>query len=242
MEQSLLCMIYNLKVGDGMGSDDIFKKRKEARSARKHDILKPRPNSYLIVTEGAQTEPLYFKGLIDLIKENQGGVLDVVSPPYFDIRGEGRSTVSLIRKTDELVNKSKFIFQNIWVVFDKDDFSDFDEAIHLATEKGYHTAWTNQSFEYWLYLHFHYNDSALHRKDWCEKLDEVFKKLNVPNGKYEKNISNIYSIVNEFGSVHTAISNAKRRMSNYIESAENPSDYDPGTTVYLLVSELIKYL
>lgn len=46
-----------------MGSDDLFKKRREARKQRQHDFKTPKANSFLIVTEGARTEPLYFKGI-----------------------------------------------------------------------------------------------------------------------------------------------------------------------------------
>ena len=46
----------------------------------------------------------------------------------------------------------------VWVVFDRDDFDDFDQAVQEGVERGYQIAWSNQSFEYWLYLHFHYSD------------------------------------------------------------------------------------
>ena len=43
-----------------MGSDDLFKKRREARTQRKHEYKTTKANSYLIVTEGERTEPLYY--------------------------------------------------------------------------------------------------------------------------------------------------------------------------------------
>ena len=46
-----------------MGSDDLFKKRREARKKRSHEFKTPKANSYLIVTEGECTEPYYFNGL-----------------------------------------------------------------------------------------------------------------------------------------------------------------------------------
>ena len=72
----------------------------------------------------------------------------------------------LIEVTEQLVKDAKIVYQNIWVVFDKDDFEDFDQAIMEAARKGYKAAWSNQSFEYWIYLHFNYSDSALHRDEW----------------------------------------------------------------------------
>ncbi|SFR64376.1 RloB family protein [Anaeromicropila populeti] len=42
--------------------------------------------------------------------------------------------------------------------------------------------------------------------------------------------------------VNTAIKNAKRRMADFREEYDKPSDYDPGTMVYKLVEELKRYL
>ncbi|MGN1456469.1 MAG: RloB family protein [Acutalibacteraceae bacterium] len=225
-----------------MGTDDLFKKRRKKREPRKSGFKQPKANSYLIVTEGEQTEPLYFKGIQKLIQEKIGGTVDIIELPFIDIRGEGRSTGKLIEKTDEIVNKATVMYQNIWVVFDKDDFEDFDRAIQDGIKRGYKIAWSNQSFEYWIYLHFNYSDSALHRNKWNEKLDEIFSQYGLANGKYQKNYENIYELVNTYGGVNTAIKNAKRRMADFNPEKEKPSEYDPGTTVYLLVEELKRYL
>lgn len=224
-----------------MGSDDLFKKRRIEREQRKREYKIPKANSFLIVTEGKQTEPLYFKGLQKLIQGKIGGEVNVLEIPKIDIFGEGCSTMKLIEKTEEYVNKSKHMYQNIWVVFDKDDFPDFDNAIQCGKSKGYKVAWSNSSFEYWLFLHFNYNDSALHRDDWCEKLNKIFKDFNIAEGKYHKNYDNIYELVDKYGSVEQAIKNTKRRMKNYNED-KKPSNYDPGTTVHLLVEDLLSYI
>ena len=46
-----------------MGTDEIFKKRREVRRKRDFGYKQPRANSYLIETEGKRTEPLYFRGM-----------------------------------------------------------------------------------------------------------------------------------------------------------------------------------
>lgn len=225
-----------------MGSDDIFKKRRQARKQRQYEYRTPKANSFLIITEGKRTEPLYFKGIQQLIRQKIGGNIEVVEAPLIDIHGKGCATGKLIEVTDQIVKQAKIIYQNVWVVFDKDDFEDFDQAIAEGTDKGYKVAWSNQSFEYWLYLHFCYNDSALHREKWTEKLDEIFKRYNLGEGKYQKNYEDIYQMVNIYDGVNTAIKNATRRMANFDKSRTKPSQYDPGTTVYKLVKELKRYL
>jgi hypothetical protein len=225
-----------------MGSDDLFKKRRESRKQRRHEYKTPRANSFLIVTEGERTEPLYFKGLQKLIVDKVGGNVDVVEVPVIDIYGEGSSTGKLIEITERIVKEARVIYQNIWVVFDKDDFDDFDQAIKVGTDKGYKIAWSNQSFEYWLYLHFNYSDSALHRSEWNAKLSELFRQYNLGNGEYQKNYVDIYKMVDSFDGVDTAIKNAKRRMAEYRDGIDKPSEYNPGTRVYELVQELKSYL
>ncbi len=123
-----------------MGSDDLFKKRREERKKRQHEYKTAKANSFLIVTEGERTEPLYFKGMQKLIKEKIGGRIDVIEVPLLDIHGEGCGTGKLIQVTDRIVKDAKILYQNIWVVFDKDDFDDFDEAIKEGAEKGYNIA------------------------------------------------------------------------------------------------------
>lgn len=225
-----------------MGSDDLFRKRREARAPRKHKYKSPKANSYLIVTEGERTEPLYFKGMQKLIQEKIGGVVDVIEQPYIDVHGEGCSTIKLIEVTDQIIKDAKIMYQNVWIVFDKDDFDDFDQAIKEGEDRGYNIAWSNQSFEYWLYLHFYYSESALHRHQWNAKLDEIFKKNNLGDGTYHKNYDEIYSMVNIYDGVNNAIKNAKHRMAEFEKVGCKPSEYDPGTMVHKLVEALKVYL
>lgn len=225
-----------------MGTDDLFKKRREERKQRRSEYKNPKANSFLIVTEGECTEPLYFKGLQKQIEEQIGGRVDVVEIPTIDIHGQGCSTGKLIEATELLIKEARVMYQNVWVVFDKDDFEDFDEAIRTGESKGYCIAWSNQSFEYWLYLHFSYSDTALHREDWNAKLDEIFRQYHLGDGTYRKNYENIFEIVDSYGGSDTAIKNAKRRMASYNSEEQKPSEFDPGTTVYQLVEKLKSYL
>ena len=126
-------------------------------------------------------------------------------------------------------------------MFDKDDFNDFDDAIELWKRKGYNIAWSNQSFEYWIYLHFNFSDSALHRDDWVKKLDTLFKDYKIDENGYEKNNSDIFNIATTKGSLKFAIQSAFRINDNY-DSSQKPSQCDPCTNVHRLVLELEPYI
>lgn len=225
-----------------MGSDDLFKKRREARKKRDSGFRQPKANSFLIVTEGEKSEPLYLQGIVKQIKSRIGGNVKLIEVPIFDIKGEGCSTCKLVEKTDEIAKKAKVLYQNIWVVFDKDDFQDFDEAIVKGMEKGFQVAWSNQSFEYWAYLHFIYSDSALHRDEWCRKLDSIFSERKLGSGKYQKNAENLFELLSCSEGFPTAIKHAKRRMSSFQGSNLKPSQFDPGTTMHILMENLYKFI
>ena len=191
-----------------MGSDELFKKKRARLEERKRELRIPKPNSFLIVSEGEKTEPLYFEGLADHINARYGKSIEV-EKPIIKTCGEGKCTVSLVEATAKLVAQSKIVYSQVWVVFDKDDFGDFDEAVTLAQKYDFHVAWSNESFEYWIYLHFNYNDSALHRRQWVEKLDELFK-AGITRDGYNKNDPRLFETVTTYGNLKAAMSNAYR--------------------------------
>ena len=59
---------------------------------------------------------------------------------------------------------------------------------------------------------------------------------------YKKNYKDIYDMLDSFGGVETAISNAKRRMADFDPNKVKPSKFAPGTKVYCLVEKLREYL
>ncbi len=224
-----------------MGKNKFDKRRKRLKE-RRYGYKEQNANSYLIITEGTKTEPNYFNGIKKIIMEKRGGNISIQTPEIF-VEGKGSSTSKLVEITDEIVKNSKIMYQNIWIVFDKDNFDDFDDAIIMAHNRDYKVAWSNESFEYFLYLHFHYSDAALHRNGWNKKLKAVFKENKINNGRYEKNIKDIYHILDtNDSSVTNAIKNAKRRYLAFDLKKMKPSDFNPGTTVHLLVEELLEYI
>lgn len=128
----------------------LRRERKEAKAAKKRkENIREKLVRFLIVCEGTKTEPHYFEALIN----NYISAVREVT-----IEGEGRATVALVDRTQEikveLERKNAMTFDRVWVVFDKDDFEDFNEAIKKAHKLGFHSAWTNEAFELWYYLHF----------------------------------------------------------------------------------------
>lgn len=214
-----------------MGTDDLFKKKRQRRMARKIEHLEPRPDSYLIVCEGSKTEPLYFEELARTIVDELGGRVDI---PTIDIEGEGASTVALVNKAIELRNRANFVYQHVWVVFDKDDF---DDAIQLANKNDIDVAWSNPSFELWVLLHFNYVDSALDRHQVLDKVNQIFKDWSIREDGYDKNLDNLYSLINTYGQPQQAYHWAEKLLSRH-RGCQRCSIMIPATTVHRLVHEL----
>lgn len=204
---------------------------------------RPKLRYYLIICEGAKTEPNYFESLRKRL------------PPKMvtrvDIQGTGTNTLTLLARAKEEIEKRYKSghppYYNVWLVFDKDSFpdDDFDNTIKTAksrtkeTKCYWHCAWSNEAFELWYLLHFHSHSVALSRAKFSEKLEEELKGLGVDR-KYQKNATDMYILLEALQ--EQAIAHAKTMFKNQKENNIPPSKMNPATTVHLLVEELIKYI
>lgn len=198
---------------------------------------------YYIFCEGQQTEPQYFAGFKRLIEENpiyKGMVLIEIEPCQAE-------TMHVISKAEEYVRKNKIEKGQIWCVYDKDSFpaEHFngveERANSLNKDKldlQYHVAWSNECIEFWFLLHFAYYTSNNHRTEYISFLNDKFKKLGI--GRYQKNMKDIFEILMEYGDYRLAIRYARKIMKE--GEGKTPAEIAPGTKVYELVEELLKYL
>jgi len=199
------------------------KKRSDFPNDRKDKTRK----RFFIVCEGEKTEPNYFKKFS----------VDV------DIqlsKGEGKDTKSLVEKAIKLKNGLKSDERNrVWCVFDRDkndqnphDAQNFNAAITLAQTNGIKVAYSNDAFELWYLLHFHYYNTAISRQDYQNRLTKLL------GHKYEKNSKTIYEELKD--KQQDAIKHAKRLLQEY--DRPNPESDNPSTTVHLLVEELNSFI
>lgn len=188
---------------------------------------------FLIVCEGAQTEPNYFKSFPKQVGK-------VIYDIQFD--GGGISTMGVVNKAIELRDSSKQKFDRVWAVFDRDSFKSnaFNSAILKAKAHGIECAWSNQAFELWYLLHFHNRVTAMDRIQYQKSIeDAVNSKIGKNKKKYEykKNVTTTYNILKKYGSQELAIRYAKV-LNNEI-NGEQFANYNPNTQVFKLVEELI---
>jgi hypothetical protein len=141
-------------------------RRKEPSLERLVAELTEKP-SILIVCEGENTEPSYF---------NQFRITSATVKSV----GEGYNTVSLVNRALALNQQGNY--DQVWCVFDKDDFNDndFNSAIQIAVANNFGVAYSNQSFEYWLILHFDdHQGGGMHRNSYNPKINELLRPFGV---------------------------------------------------------------
>jgi len=202
-----------------MGTDDLFKKEKLKRETRKASAKKAALENILILCEGTKTEPNYFNSFICEYRLSN-----------VHICGTGWNTD---RITKEAI-KQRNNYSQVWCVFDRDSFKphNFNRAFQMVKKyQNIHIAYSNEAFELWYLLHFEPCNSAISRKQYIKKLDELL------NEKYKKNSTTMYLKLKD--KQQTAIKNAKKLLKTYKE--ENPEKNNPSTNVYELVELLNKY-
>jgi len=196
---------------------------------------------YLIVCEGEKTEPNYFEGLKDDLPKG------VLTNYQIDIEGTGRNTQSLIdealRLKEVYEDDHNRPIDSLWVVFDKDSFSanDFNNAVLRCQNSNPEIgcAWSNEAFELWYLLHFHFYNHGMSRRDY-QKLIEENLRPHLGNGyRYQKNSIDMYGLLKEHGDLDTAIRNAKK-LSELFKNRSDYANHNPGTGVWRLVEELLE--
>lgn len=187
---------------------------------------------FLIVCEGEKTEPNYFKAFTERWSE----VKEV------NVKGCGCSTCQLINEAKKIQEKieheRQVSFDRVWLVFDKDEFTDFNKAIEDAKKEGMNCAWSNQAFELWYVLHFQYLVTGVDRKQYIEMIeDKVRKASKSKKFKYKKNDEGFYQILQKHGDEEQAIKRAQR-LRGIRGEEKNYAAHNPRTEVDLLVDEL----
>ncbi len=149
------------------------------------------------------------------------------------MRGIGDNTLSLVERAIELGSHDEDGYNQIWCVFDRDSFPPerFNAALDLARRQGVKVAYSNQSFELWYLLHFHYFNTGMTRSDYCNRLGELL------GHRYEKNDESMYRDLE--CRQEDAIRNARRLLEQYCPL--NPERDDPSTTVHQLVEQLRRF-
>ena len=202
---------------------------------------------FLIVCEDEKIEPSYFEKFKAQIPEET---------LYLRPVGTGRDPKGVVKKAilerDKLAKEAKKEVDAVWIVFDKDDadenvtkIQNFEDAFTIADEENFEVAYSNETFELWLLLHFMDVDKSvpLPRQEIYRLLKEAFqKKEGYSDYEYSHNTidERTIEIVFNEGNQDLAIERAGILLAYH--NGKKPIEANPSTKVHLLVSELLSWI
>lgn len=185
---------------------------------------------YLIITDTDKTEECYFKGIKELLPSPLKNKIEV--------QVVKTKTKSLVECAKEHMAYSAQL-KEVWIVFDRDKVTDFDDIIKEAEDNGIEVGWSNPCFEIWLFTYFGKMPTCMDSVQCCNRFSEEFSKQ--VGQEYNKNDSGIYKKIVTYGDEVLAIKRARQTHKKYIRDGEQlPSEMNPCTTVYLLVENMRK--
>ena len=193
----------------------------------------PQKDKFYIFTNGKETETGYFKALRNSIRS------------IYDIKivFSNGDPVNLVTKAIQRKQSAN----QVWVVFDKDEFPDdaVSSAIRTARQNGIGIAFSNAAFEVWLIDHFVEFHQEKTTGELIPILDAHLRSSGYTNG-YSKNDENMMleAFMPRVGeAVHHADVSLQKRIADYHQTrpmeAENPYwRWNSCTTVHKLIDAL----
>ena len=184
-------------------------------SGRRRAPVRRSARTILVVCGSKETERQYFQGLREQLRNPAVSVV---------VCGKACSPTQLIAYAQKRRVENKGTFDEVWCVFDVDQFVDVAEAVVAAGKAGIRVAISNPCFELWLLLHF---ASQTAHVPTYKKLLPLLQK-HVPN--YDK--SRLDFAVYKDGRAEAAI-RARKLDPTGLDHAQNPA-----TGVWQLVERM----
>jgi hypothetical protein len=211
------------------------KKKRGEKTLQRRSRRRSEKTRILIVCEGKETEPNYFRGLRDeeVVRQNFSVVVQ---------KGKGSSCVAVVEQAiaelEKAANRGEN-FDEVWCVFDVEQAGQREQvnkARTLASQHQIQVALSNPSFEVWLLAHF------VRTKKFFADCDKVIAELNKYwrsefKRDYEKNDEQLYTRLAD--RTRTAIANARKVREQDWASPSDIVDCNSATDVYLLVERLL---
>ncbi|WHM37930.1 RloB family protein [Streptomyces sp. BPTC-684] len=114
-------------------------------SGRRRGPVRQSSRTLLIVCGGKETERQYLQGLRDHLRNPAISLV---------VRGKACSPTQLVAYARQQRDLNRGGYDEVWCVFDVDQYADVPEAVTAARRCGIRAAVSNPCFELWLLLHF----------------------------------------------------------------------------------------
>lgn len=200
------------------------RKTREQQKPRKFEL-----GYYLVVTDTEATERYYFEGLQESLPDDVKGKLHIEVIPKI-------KTWDLVRKCQDLLSLDPQ-YRKGWIVFDRDEVTNFDDIVTQAERKSINVGWSNPCFEIWLYAYFGKTPEFRESTDCCMRFGREYEAKT--GRKYIKSDKKLYDLMYDTGNEETAIKISKHRYEDFKnQKIEKPSEMLSCSTVFQLVQEI----
>jgi RloB-like protein len=209
------------------------KRTRGEHALRRRSRHRPERTRILIVCEGRETEPNYFRDLRDEEVVQQNFKVEIR-------KGKGGSCVVVVEQA--IAEREKAArgegFDEVWCVFDVEQADKREQVVKaraLADKHRIRLALSNPSFECWLLAHF--DRTKKHFADGDKVIKELNKHWRSECGRdYEKKEQLYRRLADR---TPTAIDNARNVREQDWPSSPDIVDCNSATEVYLLVARLL---
>lgn len=195
----------------------------------------PEKRTVLIVGEGRQTEPNYFRGLGKSLPRSSAFAIKAK-------KGHGRSPEAVVKEAIDYRHGAEergLEYDEVWCMLDVERPSNrtsLNAAVALAEEEGITLCLSNPSFEVWLLSHF--VKWARSYRDCDAVIVDLSRQWQKLCGRdYQKSDDRIYGTIGHL--TRTAIENAQWVHQNH-HAGKSIADANSSTEVYRLVSRLLE--
>jgi len=217
-----------------------------ARRRAEGALKKRYQKSVLIVCEGKNTEPTYFKALVKALRLDATIEVSVVGDTqHTDPSGLLKDAVKLRNKRKQEAKRSLVLrsHDEVWVVFDTEwpgKHGNLAQAISDMFAQGFQAAISSPSFETWFILH---DRPTAPSCACCDEAVVVLKKMHRDLADYGKGAEATQKCVNwSFGDARLALA-LKHGHAQPIERFHATQPVLPtstATSVHLLVQKLVE--
>lgn len=205
-----------------MGKEQRTGKRKP----RSFECKPQKLGYYIIYTDTKKTEENYITGYRkSLPAEFQNKI---------EIQIEKEKTSNLIASCCEYLRKNPQ-YRSAWIIFDKDQVSNFNEIIQEANSKGIQVAWSNPCIEMWFSGYFG-KMQCIDSVTCCNNFSILYKQKT--GKKYDKSEEEIYNILKTFGDECIAIKYFKTKYYSNQKNKIAPADQICTSTMFLLIEAI----
>ena len=152
-------------------------------------------------------------------------------------------------KTSQTRGKKRVGFDEVWIVFDRDDHPDFDLAVKEVRKRGFLEGWSNECFELWYYLYSCPIDAAtlkcgIGRAGVFSHLTSRYNLETEYGRKYEKLKGDAgfgfhNKMARDILSMQKAYGRAVDLFRNSCLTSKTPSARNPYTHIHNLIAKLL---